>query len=210
MGYRKRKSTSGRRAGAKNLKRVDGGWQTSAGFIITDVERKHFENEVRKANRKRKKMLEAEGKLPRKHAGKDTGDSLRSLQLMGRETDFILSPKSASLQRFKSREQFDKYLANVERVNKPNYVDERIRAYKRNFTKSLQETYGWEASKDIVMKVRMMKPEEYMKLVQSDETLEISYVPSDQRVEGRLNQIRAALGMKLKDEWHDEFWEPDE
>lgn len=196
------------RKGRKNLTRLEsGGVVNQHNVQISAADLKRFRSEVTKANRKRKKLLEENAPLPRKFAGKNTGDTLNSLQLMGRESDFILAKKSASLQRFKTRKEFDNYLANLERVNNPNYVTERIRDYKRNFTRSLQETYGWDAAKDIIMKVRTMKPEQYMRLVESDETLEISFVPSDVKVEGRLNQLRAALGMKLKDEWPEEYYE---
>lgn len=195
------------RKGRKNLVRDGDTLTNQHGVTVTLDEKKALESLVAKANKKRAKMLDEASTLPRLIAGQPTGDTVGSLQLMGKESDFIVTKKTASLQRFTSRQQFDNYLNNLERVTQPNYVEERIRLYKRNFTNSLRNVYGWEESKDIIMKIRMMKPEDYMRMVESDETLEISYVPSDVRVEGRLNQIRAALGMKLKDEWYDEEYE---
>ena len=50
------------------------------------------------------------------------------------------------------------------------------------------------------MKIRMMKPNDYMRMVASNEEMEISYIYDLQQLEGKLNQIRASLHMKLKEE----------
>lgn len=215
MAYKKKRNyegetyRGGRTKGRKNLEYTDTGVVNQHGVEITKAERKALESAVTRANRKRAEMLEEAAKLPRKVAGRETGDTVGSLQLMGKESDFILARKSSSLQRFRTREDFDRYMTNLERVNNPGYVADRIRQYKRNFTTALLDTYGDEA-KDIAMKIRMMKPEEYMRMVESDETLEIRYVPSDMVVSGRLEQLRAALGMKQKDDWVDEEYDIDE
>jgi len=197
---RNRLSGGNGRGGRKNIKKTDTGYLLQGGFEITHEERKELESLVRKANYKRKKMLAEESKLPRLVDGKETGDTVGSLHLMGKESDFILTHKTASLQRFTSRESFENYLDNLKRVNDPNYIDERMRAYKRNYMEALDNAFGDDA-KDVKMKVRMMKPEDYRKLVvSSDEDLEISYIYSPEESAGKLNRIRAALGMKLKED----------
>lgn len=203
--YEGRQYRGGRRAKTPNLKRTPSGdYVNKKGVVITQDERKRMESLVNSANRKRAKMLKEAATLPRKVAGVDTGDTIGNLQLMGKESDFILARRSKSLQRFETRKQFDQYLDSLERVNSKDYITDRIRAYKRNFTETLTNVYGDEA-KDIVMKIRMMKPEEYMKKVESDERLEIgAVIPSDAKVAGRLNEVRRALGMKEKPEWVDE------
>lgn len=205
MEYKKKKSyegqqyRGGRTTGRKNLVRTDSGMlKNQHGVEFTEQEKKALEYAVNSANRKRKKMLEQEAQLPRRVAGRDTGDTLSSLQLMGRESDFILQPKSKSLQRFKSKEDYNRYMANLQRVNSPDYVDARVRQYKRNHMKAIENAFG-DSAKDVVMKIRMMKPADYMKLVQSDENLEISYIYDPAQRQGRLNQIRQSLGMKEKD-----------
>lgn len=190
----------GRVKGHKNLKKLDNGnFLNQFGVEFTIAERKALENEVNKANRKRSKMLSEEAKLPRMSGGVDTGDTLNTLQLMGRESDFILARKSKSLQRFKTREDFERYLDNVKRVNSPTYIDDRTRLYKRNHMKALDNVFGDEA-KDIKMKIRMMKPADYRKLMQQDELLEINFLYDPSARTGKLNQIRTALGMKLKED----------
>ena len=192
--------TGGRAQGRKNLKKLDNGnFLNEHGVVFTAEDRKKLESAVNRVNRKRVKMIEEEGKLPRLVGGVDTGDKVKSLQLMGKESDFILSRKSKSLQQFKSRDAYDRYMKNLEHINSPDYIDERIRLYKRNHMTALENVFGDEA-KDIMMKIRMMKPKDYMKLIQSDEDLEVSYIYDPSARSGKLNKIRASLGMRLKEE----------
>lgn len=194
----------GRKEKTPNLTKLDGGAiKNMHGVVFTPEERKRLESAVNTANRKRVKMLEAEGSLPRKKGGKETGDMVRSLQSMGKESDFIITRKSKSLQQFKSREHYERYMENLARVNSPDYVSARVRMYKKNHMKALENVFGDDA-KDVIMKIRMMKPEDYMKLIQSDEDLEVSYIYDPSARNGKLNRIRKALGMKEKDFWDDE------
>ena len=187
----------GRSKGKKNLKHVDGGVINKHGVFISDEEAKQLVCDVNKSNRIRKKMLAVEDA---DNKGKKDTPNLRT---MGKESVYSISRQSKSLQRFKSREDFEHYLDKQHRIHTGEYQLERARAYKRNFIESLLDVYGDDA-KDIAMKVRMMKPDEYMRMVAQDEVLEISYVDSQSKVAGRLNQLRVHLGMKLKDEWDDE------
>ena len=203
--YEGQQYRGGRTAGRKNLVKLDGGnLQNQHGVVFTQAEKKALEQAVNTANRKRARMLEQEAKLPRMVGGKDTGDTVASLQLMGKESDFILQRKTKSLQRFKTKEDYDRYMKNLQRVNKRDYITERVRQYKRNHMKAIENAYGDEA-KDVIMKIRMMKPADYMKMVQSDEMLEISYIYDPSARSGKLNQLRGSLGMKLKEEGMDEM-----
>lgn len=195
----------GRVKGRGNLTTLKNGNIINAeGVMFTKEDVAKMNNLANRVNRKRGRMIEESDPLPLKNKGRDMGATLRDLRLMNKENEFILARRSKSLQRFTSRGQFDNYINSLEKALSPNYVTERIRAYKRNFMNSLLDVYGDEA-KDIIMKVRMMKPEEYMKLVESDEVLEIRYAPSDKYLDGRLNELRAALGMKIKnDNWQNE------
>ena len=194
---RKGYSGRGRPPGSKTIKAVDGVYTNQYGVSFTEEQKKALERAVDKSNRMRRKAIkEDEANRPDK----------TDLRLMGKENEFIVSRQSRTLQKFKSAEEFEDYLDKQRRIHSGEYLADRARAYKRNFTDSLLATYGDEA-KDIAMKIRMMKPEEYMKMVANDERLEIRFVPSDERVAGRLNQLRSALGMNLKDEWFDEEYD---
>ena len=198
--YEGQQYTGGRKEGSKNLKKTDAGtYLNQHGVEFTPEERKALERKVNNVNRKRMRMLEAEGNLPRLVGGHDTGQKVSSLQAMGKESDFIVARKSKSLQQFKSREAYDRYMKNLDIINSPTYIEDRVRAYKRNHMTALENTFGDDA-KDIIMKIRMMKPKDYMKLMQSDEDLEINYIYGPEARTGKLNKMRASLGMNLKEE----------
>lgn len=190
----------GRQPGRKNLKKVDGGFQNQHGVTFTQEQKKALERAVNRSNYQRKKMQAEEDKLNPNNS---------QLRLMGKESDFIISRQSKSLQQFKILEDYERFMKKQERIQSGEYFLDKARLYKRNFINSLLDTYGPEA-RDIAMKIRMMKPADYMRKVAADEVLEIRFVPSDAKVSGRLNQLRATLGMKLKEDWPDEEYEDEE
>lgn len=195
--YEGQQYRGGRVKGRKNLVKTATGVINQHGVEFTTEEKKALERAVNNANRKRAKMLQQEAQLPRKVYGVLTGDTVHSLQLMGRESDFILTRKSKSLQRFQSREEYESYMRNLKRVNSKDYITERIRLYKRNHIKAIMDEFG-EEGKGVAMKIRMMKPMDYMKMVMSeDEALEIRFVYGPDAKRGKLNKLRGALGMKL-------------
>ena len=189
----------GRQEGRKNLVKTDTGVVNQHGVAFTLEEKNALEQAVNTANRKRARMLKQEAQLPRMVNGKETGDTVATLQMMGKESDFILQRKTKSLQRFKSKEDYNRYMRNLERVNKRDYITERMRQYKRNHIKAIRENLGDEG---IAIKIQMMKPADYMRLVQSNEdVLEIHFTyPGSESQQAKINQIRLALGMKIKDE----------
>ena len=198
--YEGKQYRGGRKKGTKNLKRLDDGrLQNQNGVIFTEAEKKALERLANSANAKRRAMLKQEATLPRRVMGIDTGQTVGQLQLMGKESDFIITRKSKSLQKFNSREEYERYIDYLKKVNSRDYLTERIRQYKRNHMKAIENAFGDDA-KDIIMRIRMMKPKDYMKMVQSNEDLEISYIYDPSARDGKMNQIRASLGMKLKEE----------
>lgn len=200
ISYEGQQYRGGRASGRKNLKRTDtGNLVNQFGVVFSPDEKRALENAVNTANRKRARMLKEAATLPRMVSGRATGDTVGSLQLMGKESDFILSKKTKSLQRFRSREQYDNYMKTLQHVNTRDYIEDRVRLYKRNHMKALENAFGDEA-KDVMMKIRMMKPKDYMQMIQQDESLEISYIYDPTARTGKLNQIRASMGMKLKEE----------
>lgn len=206
----KKYTTSSGRAGRKNLTRLsDGTIKNQHGVVFTDADKRALESQVNMANRKRAKQLKEVATLPRTVRGVDTGDTLSTKLQMGFESDFIIAKKTKSLQRFTSREQYDTYMQYLKRVNSKDYLDERTRLYKRNYMKALQDVHGDDA-KDIIMKVRMMKPADFRKLIEQEELVEINdlYAPEDKASERE--KLRASFGMKSKEDdafenYDDEF-----
>lgn len=145
-------------------------------------------------------MREVFDPLPLRLEGEDVDGTVMDLRLMGRELDFSISKRKKRWNEFTTIEGFERSLQRMRVITNPNYIRDRVRLYKRNFTNSLLETYGDQA-RDIAMKIRMMKTEEYMKMVEADESLEIGYYgKSDEYIPGMLNKIRRSLGMKEKSE----------
>lgn len=197
--------TGGRKKGSKNLKKLDAGnLLNQHGVVFTLEEKKALERAVNKANKTRMKMLEEEGNLPRMSGGKETGEKVKNLQAMGKESDFIIARRHKSLQKFKTHADYEYYMKDLQRVNSPTYLDDRIRLYKKNHMQALENVFGDDA-KDVIMKIRMMKPKDYMQLIQKDEDLEVSYVYDPSALAGKLNTIRKALGMRLKEEPLEDF-----
>ena len=96
-------------------------------------------------------------------------------------------------------EEYERYMDKQARIQSGEYLEERTRLYKRNYMTALDNVFG-EDAKDIKMKVRMMNPEDFRKMVESDELLEIGYIYDPSARAGKMNQIRASFGMKLKEE----------
>lgn len=188
VSYEGKQYTGGRVSGKKNLKKLPNGMiENDNGVKFTLDEKKRLEQLANSANRKRKKLLAAEDSLsPRAH----------ELQLMGRESDFVLAKKTKSLQRFRSKKEYDRYIANLERVTKRDYVEKRVQQYKKNYIKALKNELGYgKSTKEIIEKIKNMTDAEYMKTVEGDEDMAISYVYSPQAKVNRRNQIRSVLGL---------------
>ena len=193
-------------------------WVNKHGVEITQEERKAFTKAVNAINRKHEKMIKTTDTLPRVWAERDSngnlvkkeGDSVAQVRGMGRPPEMIIAKRSKDLQRFKSKSEFKKYMKELDRINTDpeKYVKERIRGYKRNFIKTLEDTYGDEGE-DIKNKIRRMNPEKYMELVtQSDELrIEWIYPVKNQDANDKLNIMRALLGMKEKDSYSVEEYE---
>lgn len=203
----RQRAGGGRSQGRKNLIYTDDGQIINQeGVTFTVAEKKRLESLVATATKKRRDMLKATATLPRSYGGQKLSGTVGDLQLMGKESDFIITPKTKSLQRFKSREQFEGYIANLERVTSKDYLSERTKLYKRNYIQALRENYAYDDVKDIIMKVKTMPQEKYRELVAKDEVLEIRYLygtkgsDSDDAMLEQLNEIRGSLGMEPKDD----------
>lgn len=181
--------TGGRQPGRKNLKRVDGGFQNQHGVTFSEEQKKALERAVNRSNYQRKKMQAESDKLNPNNS---------QLRLMGKESDFIISRQSKSLQKFKSMEEYEQFMDKQAKIHSGEYLEERTRLYKSNYMKAVQNELG---DAGIAMRVRMMKPEEFRKLVETNgDDMEISYVYDPSAQLARRNRIRSILGMKPVDD----------
>ena len=191
--YAGKQYRGGRKEGRVNLKKVDGGVINKEGVFFSLDEKKALEQAVNTANRKRARMLKEEAALPRRYAGIESDETMgESLQKMKHESDFILRPKSKSLHQFDTKEAYEVYMRNLRRVNDRNYINIRVQQYKDNFIAGLENMFGDDAA-PLVERIKEMKPKEYMRTVESDETLEFGYLYGPDDYYPKLNHIRNAL-----------------
>ncbi len=184
-------ANKGRKQGVSNLEKIKGGVRNQYGVEFTTAEQKALKTAVDTAMRKRKRLLDQEAKLPRMVAGKDTGDTKSTLQLMGRESDFILAKKSKSIQRFKSKEEYDRYMANLRRVNQRDYIQKRVEQYQKNHaTAVLRELNDAETA----AKISALETKDYMRLSEMyEDELEIHFVYGTDQRDDKVSTINAAI-----------------
>lgn len=181
----------GRGTGKKNLKKVDGGLQNQHGVTFTKEQKRALERAVERSNYRRKKQLAEADKLNPNHS---------QLRLMGKESDFIITRQSKSLQRFKSMEEYEAFMDKQARIQSGEYLEEKTRLYKRNYMQAIDNVFG-DAGSGVKMKVRMMKPEKFRELVETlGDEMEIGYIYDPQARIGKLNKIRSLLGMNELEE----------
>lgn len=182
----------GRIKGKKNLKKVGyGSVENQFGVRFTKSEKKKLESLVNSANRKRKRMLSQEGDLVRFFGGENQGDTIGdSLQKMGHESDFILRKKTKSLQRFRTKEEYKRYIKYLNKVTKRNYIDKRIQEYRDNHIKAILNELG---DKQLARRIKKMDLKDYMRLAQSDEAFNISYAYDHATRQHKINQINSAI-----------------
>lgn len=181
----------GRGTGKKNLKKVDGGYRNQHGVQFTAEQKRALERAVDRSNYRRKKQLAEADKLNPNHS---------QLRLMGKESDFIITRQSKSLQRFKSMEEYEQFMDKQARIQSGEYLDDRTRLYKSNYMKAIDNVFG-DVGAGVKMKVRMMKPEKFRELVETlGDEMEIGYIYDPQARMGKLNKIRSLLGMQELEE----------
>lgn len=220
--YKKPAKNAGRQKGVKNLKRVVDAASGEAGFLnqnnvfISEKERAALVKAVKTANRKRESLQAMFAPLPHKEEGRETGMTVGERRLnLGVEVDFSIADKNASLQRFRTKEEFNRYMKNLDRVNSKDYIKERSRLYKRNYQAALLNPenglgLAYDDVSDILMKIRTMPTEKYLKEVAMNDELTLGYLYDEGEggIEQKLNAIRSALGLKHRE--HDSFWDGDE
>lgn len=178
----------GRKKDVPNLKKVPGGLRNQHGVVFTPEQKRALERAVDRSNYRRKKQLS------------EVSELTNQLHLMGKESDFIITRQSKSLQRFKSMEEFEQYMDKQARIQSGEYLEDRTRLYKANYMKAIDNVFG-EAGKGVKMKVRMMKPEKFRELVETlGDEMEIGYIYDPQARMGKLNKIRSLLGMRELEE----------
>lgn len=181
----------GRKSGVGNLEKIEGGVRNRYGVEFTNAEQKALKTAVDTANRKRNRMLKAEAQLPRMIGGKETGDTKAALHLMGQESDFILAKKTKSLQRFRSKDEFERYMANLRRVNQRDYIKKRVQQYQKNHATSVLRELN---DAETAAKIAALDPSDYMRVSEMyEDELEIHYVYGPDQRDDKIDAINTAI-----------------
>lgn len=185
---------AGRIEGKKNLRYEGNKIINQNGVAFTDKEKKTLEYLVNSANRKRKRLSEQEDNLPFKTGGIETGASVKQLKTLGYETDFLMAKKSKSLQRFKSKKEYTKYIRQLKKVLDPKYLDKKADDYRKNYIKKVRNVFGGDG-KEIIKKLMGMTGNEFASIAKSDEALHLSYLYGPDHYIAKLKQVKGALGI---------------
>ncbi len=182
----------GRKKGSPNLQRKGKKIINKHDVAFSEKEKRKLESLVNSANRKRRRMLQQEADLPRMLGGKDTGQKIKDLQTMGKESDFILAKKSKSLHKFRSKEEYRRYIKNLSRVVDRDYIAKRVELYRKNQIKALKNIYGKDAA-PVIKILKKLSLKDYMRAVQSDELLELEYLYDPREAAAKLGYFQQAL-----------------
>lgn len=184
-----------------NLKRDNGSIINQYGVEINEDEARRLRNLVQRVNRKREKMLQEFKDKPLYYGGERLDQSREQLMLMGDELDLIIRKRSTSLQRFQTRGEFRGYMKTLEKVMNTDYLDYRGRIYKHNYMERLKIQYGMypHLLKGVLMKVQMMKQEDFQRNIGMDKLFQIREHYSPQGQLEALKALREKLGLSNPD-----------
>lgn len=173
----------GRNKGKKNLTRLDdGSYVNQYGVVFSQDEKKRLESSVNTANRKRKKMIERTDSLPILFGGQPTGQTQRDLRTMGKPSDFLITQKTKSLQRFRTKEDYYTYMEALQRVNSRDYVERRVDLYRNNIIQagiSSGVINNSRKGRIIEQTLRSLSPEEFARLAIQEQIFDFTFWDSD-------------------------------
>lgn len=191
----------GTRRGAKNLQRTDEFIINQHGVKITPDEARELRNAVQRINRKAAKQEKEFAGVPLYYGTRQLDENREQLRLMGEEMDIMIRKRSAALNQFTSRKQFNAFMRNAKRAAEVDYLDYRGKLYKRNLTKAIENQFKEfpELTKGIIMKIRMMPQKEFQKMIGSNRALQIGFMYNLGDMVSRLMAMRESLGLRSND-----------
>lgn len=139
-----------RRKGSKNL--VDVGYGTREnkfGVRFTKSEMKRLRNEVQRVNKRLNNYIK------QMHAIRERGGSGVDSRI---PVEPLFEKKSTSLQRFRTKEDFNNYLSRLRRQGSDNYKNWRYRIEKDNYKKAIESVFGREDARKLITKINKIRP----------------------------------------------------
>lgn len=191
----------------KNLIRTDNYIINQHNVKISHEEHRQLKSLAARVNYKRRKMLKEFADQPLYYGKKRLDEDRLQLQLMGEEMDLMIRKRSAAVNQFKSKRAFNSYIKSLERAAAFDYMEYRGKLYKRNYITAIKNQYPEfpGLTKGIIMKVQMMKQEDFQKLVGDDRLFQIKVHYTLNGKLTRLRALREKLGLRM-----DDMEDPDE
>lgn len=196
---------SGRKKGQKNLKRVGNKVINSSGVSFTEREQKQLQSLVNSVNRKRKKIMTDERYRDMRTALGVDPDFILGVHseknLWGTGADPLLSVnRSKSLNRFKTKEDYRKYIKSLKNMARDDYVESRLKHYKRNKIKAIKEVYG-DSAKEQIRLLNKLTIEEFAEVLRKGRISDTYYLNSDyDESDGELDRLKAQVN-KIADDF---------
>lgn len=140
-----------RRKGSKGL--IDVGYgsrENKFGVRFTASEMKRLRNEVQRVN-KRLSTYTRQMQNIRERSGSGVDSRI--------PVEPLFEKKSSSLQRFRTKEDFNNYLSRIRRQGSDNYKNWRYRTEKDNFKKAIESVFGREDARKLLTKISKISPD---------------------------------------------------
>jgi hypothetical protein len=182
----------------KNLRKVNGTTVNMYGVKFEEDEIKRLVNLANSSNRQVRKNRERQAQVERTVGGKVFGEKVSDYkQRMGKEPQFKDIIKSKSIHQFKTKEGYDAYIKNLERVTDRNYTKKLTDRYRENYRTAVMKEFGIEG-RAIIKKIDNMSDKRLREFIEKEEGGEIKYVYSASEREVKLQTIHDALGVTDK------------
>jgi hypothetical protein len=183
----------GRKEGSKNLEyNSKGNVKNQHGIWFTKEEKKRLESLVNSVNRKAKKLQESEfGMYLAGDNNISVGDYYKTAKY--KHSDMIFNTKSKSLNRFTSKKEYNHYIKALEQMTQRNYVSAMVWEYKKRYIKGIEQNLILDNNTDkmnqVINKIKSMKWQDYMKLVQTNPDASITYIYDPKDINSKANRI---------------------
>lgn len=201
--YKKKEGSGGRIEGQKNLQKVyyktgqKAGQLRNAtnkyGVTFTAKEIKELESKVNSVTRKQKRLKQSPvGYM----LGWDQKGNLRKSGV-----DFLAESHSKSLQQFKSKEEYNRYMKRLTEVNKRGYENNLVNEMKRRYKLAINKQFvgGESERREIMSTIDNMSIEEFSSRFGEDIFTEITFVYELEHQFTKMKEIRLGLGLSVDD-----------
>jgi hypothetical protein len=184
------------------------------GVEFSEAEKKRLESLVNSSNRGIRNKERKDAITLHKVAGVATGETVKQFKdrikntVVPREKPFAEVTKSKSLHQFKTRESYESYIRNLERVTDRGFRTRKTNIYKDNYVESLKQAYGDnDRTQKIIKEVYKMSNKKFNSLSREDEVISINFNYTSEANSENLSKIETVFNVIPDDDYFDEEFE---